>query len=66
MKYLLLLLLPLTATAGTYQPYSPPPVIVAQPSSGPYTVYTPGGTYVVVPNATTGQPMVVIQTSKGK
>jgi len=40
------------------------PVIVAQPSSTPYTVYTPSGSYLVVPNYTTGQPQAVIQVSK--
>jgi len=39
------------------------PVIVAQPSSTPYTVYTPSGSYLVVPNYSTGQPQAVIQVS---
>ena len=40
------------------------PVVVAQPSSTPYTVWTSSGSYVVVPNYTTGQPQAVIQVSK--
>lgn len=39
------------------------PVIVAQPSTTPYTVYTPSGSYIVVPNYTTGQPSAVVQVS---
>jgi hypothetical protein len=34
--------------------------------SGAYQVMTPAGGYLVVPNASTGRPMAVIQTSKGK
>jgi hypothetical protein len=40
------------------------PIVVAQPSSTPYTVWTSSGSYVVVPNYTTGQPQAVIQVSK--
>lgn len=39
------------------------PVIVAPPSTTPYTVYTPSGSYIVVPNYTTGQPSAVVQVS---
>lgn len=44
------------------------PVIVAQPSTTPYTVFTSSGSYLVVPNYSTGQPSAVIQvgtTSSG-
>lgn len=37
------------------------PVIVAQPSTTPYTVFTSSGSYLVVPNYSTGQPSAVIQ-----
>lgn len=39
------------------------PVIVTQPSTTPYTVYTPSGSYIVVPNYSTGQPSAVVQVS---
>ena len=50
-------------TSGVYAQTAP--VIVAQPSTTPYVVYTPSGSFLVVPNYTTGQPTAVIQTSKG-
>jgi hypothetical protein len=34
--------------------------------SGAYQVMTPAGGYLVVPNASTGRPMAIIQTSKGR
>ena len=41
-----------------------PPQIVAQPSTTPYTVFTPSGTYIVVPNYSTNQPQAVIQVGR--
>ena len=35
-------------------------------SQGAYQVITPAGGYLVVPNASTGMPMSIIQTSKGR
>lgn len=35
-------------------------------STGAYQVMTPAGGYLVVPNASTGRPMAIIQTSRGK
>ena len=63
MKKLNLFLLALAAS-GTVLAQTAP-VIVAQPSTTPYVVYTPSGSFLVVPNYTTGQPTAVIQTSKG-
>jgi len=57
-KFLLCLL----ASTGAYA--QTPPVIVAQPSTTPYTVWTSSGSYVVVPNYTTGQPQAVIQVGR--
>jgi hypothetical protein len=53
----------MTISTGVYAQTAP--VIVAQPSTTPYTVYTPSGSYIVVPNYSTGQPSAVIQVSNG-
>ena len=52
-------------TTGGYSTTSPvnlsrPPVV------GAYSVNLPSGSYLVVPNATTGRAMSVIQTTRGK
>ena len=55
-----LLALPLTALAQTV-------VVTAQPNSfTPTTVVTSTGTYIVVPNYSTGGTAAVIQTSTAK
>jgi len=38
----------------------------ASRSTGAFQVMTPQGGYLVVPNASTGRPMAIIQTSKGR
>jgi len=40
------------------------PVIVAPSSSLPTTVWTSTGTYIVVPNYSTGQPQAVVQVNR--
>ena len=59
MKKINAFILVLTISTGALA--QTPPVIVAQPSTTPYTVYTPSGSYLVVPNYSTGQPQAVIQ-----
>ena len=61
MKYLALaLLLPISVMAQ-------PPVIVNNPSTTtPTTVVTPTGTYIIVPDYSTGSVRAVVKTSKGK
>lgn len=60
MKKLILVL----AFVTSAQAQTNAPVVVAQPSSTPYTVWTSSGSYIVVPNYTTGQPQAVIQVSR--
>lgn len=66
MKKINVFILVMTISTGVLAQTAP--VIIAQPSTTPYTVYTPSGSYLVVPNYSTGQPSAVIQvgtTSSG-
>ena len=50
----------------TVPAWAQPPQIVSQPSTMPTTVWTPSGSYIIVPNYSTGQPQAVIQVSGTK
>lgn len=41
------------------------PVLVTPVSSTPTVVITPTGTYIVIPNYVTGQPLTVVKVSNG-
>ena len=44
--------------------WAQPPVIIAPSGSLPTTVWTSTGTYIVVPNYSTGQPQAVVQVNR--
>jgi hypothetical protein len=58
MKTLLALLL-FTATA-----WAEPVIVVSDDMDLPQTIITSEGTYIVIPDYTTGKPMAVIETTK--
>jgi hypothetical protein len=58
MKTLLALLL-FTATA-----WAEPVIVVSDDMDLPQTIVTSEGTYIVIPDYTTGKPMAVIETTK--
>ena len=58
MKTLLALLL-FTATA-----WAEPVIVVSDDMDLPQTIITSEGTYIVIPDYTTGKPMAVVETTK--
>jgi hypothetical protein len=61
MKYLIL-----TAALAATPAMATPPVVVVTPNQfATQQVITPSGTYLVIPTATGGGPVTVIQVSKG-
>lgn len=44
--------------------YADPVVVVTEGMDLPQTVTTSEGTYIIIPNYSTGKPMAVVQTTK--
>ena len=59
MKTLLATLLLFTATA-----WAEPVIVVTDDMDLPQTIITSEGTYIVIPDYTTGKPMAVIEATK--